>query len=66
MESDLTSALMASRAAGTRQALDMAVLRKSVEADQQTVTMLQQGAASAETSLPPLPDGQGRLVDKLA
>lgn len=53
MESDLSSALFASRAAGTRQAVDMAVLKKSFEADQQTVQMLQAGVQAVEASLPP-------------
>jgi hypothetical protein len=65
METDLTSALVAARAAGTRQSLDVAMLKKAQEADQATIAMRQAGADAAKT-LAPAPAGQGLAVDKLA
>ena len=65
METDLASALVAARTAGTRQSLDVAMLKKAQDADQATISMLQAGAEAAKTLAPP-PAGQGLAVDKLA
>ena len=60
MESDLSAALMAARAAGTRQAVQLAVVKKNHELELALVQMVDEVARAAP------PAGQGKAVDKLA
>lgn len=60
MDMDLTSQLLAARVAGTRQAIAIAVLKKSHEMEMSLIQMVDAVARPA-----PPPD-QGTRVDKLA
>jgi hypothetical protein len=60
MESDLSTALMAARAAGTRQSAQIAIVKKNHEMDLALVEMVAELVRSAP------PPGQGKSVDKLA
>jgi hypothetical protein len=58
---DITTQLLAMRAAGTQQAAQMALIKKNHEMEMAIVNMVAEVAKSA-----PPPSGQGLVVDKRA
>jgi hypothetical protein len=58
---DITSQLLTMRAAGTQQAAQIAILKKSHEMEMSLINMIAEVAQSA-----PPPSGQGLVVDKRA
>lgn len=61
MDTDLSMMLVAARTASTQQSAMFAIMKKNNEMQQQLVDMVAEVARSA-----PAPQGQGRVVDKLA
>lgn len=58
---DVTTQLLAMRMAGTQQAAQMAIIKKTHEMEMGLVNMIAEAAKSA-----PAPAGQGLVVDKRA
>jgi hypothetical protein len=61
----IATAFVQSRAEGTRQTLEIALLRRQAEADRSVVALLEAGIDAAKAP-PPAPEGQGANVDRLA
>ena len=60
MDTDLAMQMVASRSAGTQNAIQTTMLKKAHEADMAVVDLVSQAALS------PPPQGQGVKIDKLA
>jgi hypothetical protein len=60
METDLSSALLASKTAATRQTAQLAMVKRNHDMEQALVKMVDEVARAAP------PAGQGKSVDKLA
>lgn len=56
----LAHSILTLEAANTRQAVQMEIVRQSLQADASVVSLLQDGASQGQA---PLPDGQGQQLD---
>lgn len=63
MDSDISTLLLSMQAGATRQLAAVAMIRKAAEAEQQVVTMIDDGMKNAP---PPPAAGTGLVVDKTA
>ena len=65
MNTDLAAQLIAAQGNNLRQSVQVAVMRKAQQAEQQILTLIDDGAANLQR-VAPLPDGVGRTVDRSA
>ncbi len=65
MNTDLATQLLAANGNNLRENVQVAVMRRAQQAEQQVLTLIDEGAQNLQR-VAPLPDGVGRIVDKSA
>lgn len=65
MNTELAAQMMAAQGNNLRESVQIAVMRKAQQAEQQVLTLIDEGAANLQR-VAPLPDGVGRTVDRSA